>query len=88
MRKIVKDMNEVLDDKITSKELDDLTVCLREYAKRRGIKQVDSQKHVDLVLLIAAILNIPEEGFEELLNRLNIIRLHKHGVLDVKTKFH
>jgi hypothetical protein len=81
MRSIVKDMNNVMDNKVQDKELTSLVESLDAYSKSRQIGSRGSQKHVDLLLLISAILDIPEEGFEELLNRLNIIRLRNLGLL-------
>jgi hypothetical protein len=85
MRPIVNDINKVLEGKVEDKELIDFVAALKAYSISRGIGKLGSQKHVDLLLLISAILDIPQEGFNELLNRLNIIRLQQVGIFPTTT---
>jgi hypothetical protein len=85
VRQIVQDMNNVVDDAVDDKVLIDLIVALNAYSQSRGIESQGSQKHVDLLILISAILDIPEEGFNELLNRLNLIRLQQLGILSTSS---
>lgn len=81
MRPMIQDMENVLNNEVTDKELQELVEAVRKYAAKREMSNVDTQKHVDFLILFSAILDIPEESFEMIINSLNIIRLKRLGIV-------
>jgi hypothetical protein len=77
-----KDIDAVLNDNITDKELEDLKQAVRSYMKSRGLSDKSTKDQVDLVLLLFTILEVPEKRFMDFISRLNVLQLKRMGAIE------
>lgn len=75
MNKFLKDMFDVTDKNEISTDLQRLINRVHKYA---GKTRIDDQKEfVDFILLMSAIMDVPEETWNEVVKRLYLILVHK-----------
>lgn len=80
--KIGRDLDRILKNKKLDKELSQMKVAIEKYMESRKLEKLNSKHQVNLLIIIFAILDISEEGFTELINRLNIVALQNMKMSD------
>lgn len=77
-----KDIEQIIEGNITDKELKELNAALKNYMKSRNLNAKSTADQVDLVLILFAILDVPEDRFMDFISRLNVLQLKRLGVTE------